>query len=72
MQVVLPEPSRSARRCGVCGFAELRSDEVVADGIVLLAECPRCENRFTLRVAPSPARARRVREAGAREIAPAA
>ena len=68
MEIALPGLSRSVRRCRVCGFAELRTDEVVEGGIVLLAECPRCEHRFTLRAAP----ALRVRPAGAREIAPAA
>lgn len=70
MDVALPEPSRTVRRCRVCGFAEMRSDEVVEGGIVVLAECPRCEHRFTLRAAPVPAR--RVRAPGVREVAPAA
>jgi hypothetical protein len=51
---------RTLTRCLVCGFAELRTDEVVAHGHVLLAECPRCEHRFTVPVA-EPARALRVR-----------
>jgi hypothetical protein len=72
MDVALPGLWRSVRRCRVCGFAELRTDEVVERGIVLLAECPRCEHRFTLRVAAAPASARRVRAQGDREVAPAA
>ena len=72
MEVALRGLARTLRRCGVCGFAEVRTDEVVESGIVLLAECPRCEHRFTLRAAPAPAPARRVRRALAREVAPAA
>jgi hypothetical protein len=33
--------------CRVCGFSEVRTDEVVDRGAVLLAECPRCEHRWT-------------------------
>jgi len=72
MEVALSGLSRTQRRCRVCGFAEVRTDEVVEGGIVLLAECPRCEHRFTLRRAPAPASALRVRRAGSREVAPAA
>jgi ribosomal protein S27AE len=34
-------------RCGICGFSEVRTDEVVDTGILFLAECPRCEHRWT-------------------------
>ena len=34
-------------RCLVCGFTEIRTDEVVDRGVVLLAECPRCDHRWT-------------------------
>lgn len=34
-------------RCVVCGFSELRIDEAVDRGPVTLAECPRCESRWT-------------------------
>ena len=43
---------RTLTRCLVCGFAEVRTDEVVDRGVVLLAECPRCEHRWTSSVAP--------------------
>ncbi len=46
---------RTLTRCLVCGFAEVRADEVVAHGVVLLAECPRCEHRWTARLAGEPA-----------------
>jgi hypothetical protein len=45
MQAIL----RTLTRCLVCGFAEVRTDEVIDRGIVLLAECPRCEHRWTSR-----------------------
>jgi ribosomal protein S27AE len=34
-------------RCGICGFSEVRTDEVVDRGVLFLAECPRCEHRWT-------------------------
>jgi hypothetical protein len=33
--------------CCICGFSEIRTDEVVDRGILFLAECPRCEYRWT-------------------------
>ena len=45
---------RTLTRCLVCGFAEVRTDEVVDRGILLLNECPRCDHRWTERP-PSPA-----------------
>jgi hypothetical protein len=66
MQVV----TRTVHRCRVCGFAEVRTDEVVDRGLVLLAECPRCEHRSAQ--APSPSRPRRAEPRVVREVAPAA
>jgi hypothetical protein len=43
----IARPLRTLTRCLVCGFAEVRTDEVVQNGLVLLGECPRCEHRFT-------------------------
>ncbi len=40
---------RTLTRCLVCGFAEVRTDEVIDHGVVLLAECPRCDHRWTER-----------------------
>ena len=37
--------------CEVCGSADMRVDEVQSGGRLLLAECDRCDHRFTLRVA---------------------
>jgi transcription elongation factor Elf1 len=47
--------SRTLTRCLVCGFREVRTDEVIDRGVVLLAECPRCEHRWTERSAAPPA-----------------
>jgi hypothetical protein len=47
---------RTLTRCLVCGFAEVRTDEVVDRGIVFLAECPRCEHRSTSRTPLAAAR----------------
>jgi hypothetical protein len=70
MQAIL----RTLTRCLVCGFAEVRTDEVIDRGIVFLAECPRCEHRWTKRMplAPvrTPQRAGGARHAG--EVASAA
>jgi hypothetical protein len=41
--------SRTLTRCHVCGFAEIRTDEVLDSEVLFLAECPRCENRWTSR-----------------------
>lgn len=40
---------RTLTRCLACGFTEIRTDEVVDRGVVLLAECPRCNHRWTER-----------------------
>ncbi len=34
-------------RCCICGFSEVRTDEVVDRDVIFLAECPRCEHRWT-------------------------
>ena len=47
MQPPLRAVSRTLTRCLVCGSSEVRTDEVVDRGFVLLAECPRCEHRWT-------------------------
>ncbi|MDJ0786747.1 MAG: hypothetical protein QNK05_08050 [Myxococcota bacterium] len=40
---------RTLRRCMVCGSSEVRTDEVVDLGVLLLSECPRCDHRWTER-----------------------
>lgn len=48
---------RRAVRCRVCGFTEVLTDEVLDQGMMLLAECPHCDHRWTetslLHVAPA-------------------
>ena len=61
---------RTLTRCLVCGFAEVRTDEVIDRGTVFLAECPRCEHRWTSRE-PRAALAM-VRAGASREVASAA
>ena len=46
--------TRTLTRCLVCGFTEVRTDEVVDRGVVLLAECPRCQHQWTARPANGP------------------
>jgi hypothetical protein len=45
---------RTLIRCLVCGSSEVRTDEVIDRGVVLLGECPRCEHRWTEPVARTP------------------
>jgi hypothetical protein len=47
MKPVLQSPTRTLVRCLVCGSSEVRTDEVVDRGLLFLAECPRCEHRWT-------------------------
>jgi hypothetical protein len=74
MEVNVQTATRTLTRCLVCGFAEVRTDEVIDRGVVFLSECPRCEHRATSRE-PFPGPARRVavaRRPALREVAPAA
>jgi len=68
--------SRAFTRCVVCGFGAVHTDEVIDRGVVFLAECPRCEHRWTsdAPLAEGPARVVRLtaQPAGAREVATAA
>ena len=34
-------------RCLVCGFHDVHTDEVVNGDVIFLAECPRCDYRWT-------------------------
>jgi len=45
---------RTLTRCLICGFSEVRTDEVIDRGLVLLGECPRCDHRFTRRLSEAP------------------
>jgi hypothetical protein len=64
---------RKLTRCLICGFAEVRTDEVVDRSPVFLAECPRCDHRWTESLPTlQPARVRPVRHAPFREVVTAA
>jgi transcription elongation factor Elf1 len=75
MRDVMSSLESALRCCPVCGSSEVRSDEVVDRGWVLLAECARCDRRWTASAepgaAPHVARARPARRS-AREVASAA
>jgi hypothetical protein len=45
----LPSALRTLTRCLVCGSREVRTDEVLERGILLLNECSRCDHRWTER-----------------------
>jgi hypothetical protein len=59
--------SRTLTRCLVCGFAEVRTDEVVDGGVVFLTRCPRCDHRTTERAPTSSPALLSVRPAGREE-----
>jgi hypothetical protein len=40
-------------KCLVCGCSEIHTDEVEHRGWVLLAECARCDHRWTARMDPT-------------------
>ncbi|MBW2394131.1 MAG: hypothetical protein JRG95_07660 [Deltaproteobacteria bacterium] len=50
--------TRTLTRCLVCGFNEVHTDQVIDRGVVLLAECPRCDHRWTERALSTPLRLR--------------
>jgi hypothetical protein len=54
MRAVLGTLRGTLTRCRVCGSSEIRSDEVIDRGLLLLAECPRCEHRWTARAVMAP------------------
>jgi hypothetical protein len=53
MEVLMPPALRTLTHCPVCRSAEVHTDEVTDREVVLLAECPRCEHRWTLQLAPA-------------------
>ena len=52
--VALARAPERRTHCRVCGFAEVRTDEVEWTHALLIAECPRCEHRFTQPAPPRP------------------
>ena len=63
-----------AGACPVCGVREVESDAVEHGGWLLLAECPRCDHRWTQALREEPVLARVPRRAAVRlpEVASAA
>jgi hypothetical protein len=55
MQIAMASADRTLRRCLVCGSSEIRTDEVIDRGVLLLAECRHCDRRWT--GPPEPTRA---------------
>jgi len=51
----LPKALRTLRCCLVCGSREVRTDQVIERGILMLNECPRCDHRWTERPQLAPA-----------------
>ena len=47
MSQALRSTDRTRTRCRVCGCNEVRTDEVLEQGWLQLAECPRCDHRWT-------------------------
>ena len=72
MQPSLRRISRTLIRCLVCGSSEVRTDEVIERGVVFLAECPRCEHRWTEHAPPARPGAVRRAEGASEEVATAA
>ena len=72
MNDVIPSADRTVIRCLVCGSSEVRTDEVIDRGLVLLSECPRCDRRWTARAPLSAMATVRPALRGAREVARAA
>ncbi len=64
--------TRTLTRCLVCGFTEVETDQVVDRGVVLLAECPRCDHRWTERAVSTPLRLGSPRPARLDRVAAAA
>ncbi len=60
MSQALRSTVRTPTRCRVCGCDEVRTDDVLDQGWLQLAECPRCDHRWTSCGAP-PARTIQVR-----------
>jgi hypothetical protein len=52
LEIAAEARSRSRPHCRVCAFADVRTDEVHFHEALLLAECPRCEHRWTAFAAP--------------------
>ena len=58
MARAIPTLPSAGVRCRVCGCAEVQTDEANDGEALFLAECPRCDHRWTQRVSEAPAFAR--------------
>jgi hypothetical protein len=56
--------------CAVCGSREVETDAVEHGGWLLLAQCPRCDHRWTQALYEPPALVRAAVRAGVREVRP--
>jgi transcription elongation factor Elf1 len=75
MEITVPSATRTLLRCLVCGSSEVHTEEVVDRGVILLAQCRRCDRRWTgpAEAAPMPERMRaRLVRCATREVAGAA
>jgi hypothetical protein len=70
MRDVMFSPERTLRRCPVCGSNAVRTDEVVDRGWILLAECARCDRRWT--ASAGPGAVARLARCASREVVSAA
>ncbi len=52
MSQALRSTERALTRCRVCGCDEVCTDDVLDQGWLQLAECPRCDHRWTSCGAP--------------------
>jgi transcription elongation factor Elf1 len=67
--------SSRAAACAVCGSRDVRTDAVEHDGWLALAECARCDHRWTRPLHEGPAPVRALARVGVRarpEVASAA
>lgn len=53
---------RTLSRCLVCGSSEVRTDQVIDRGLVLLSECAHCQHRSTGRAVLSATAATRAEQ----------
>ena len=63
---------RAGAHCHVCGCDEVVTDDVIDESWLWLAECPRCDHRWTAVVKPPVRRVRARRDAARRREAFAA
>ena len=65
MARAIPTLPSAGVRCRVCGCAEVQTDEANDGEALFLAECPRCDHRWTQALREPPALVRAAVRAGA-------